>query len=219
MAGRKPLDKGFRATGVYDHAMSTAIVPAAGSSRRMGAPKLLLPYGATTVLGATVAALRGGGCARVLVVTAPGDDALRAAAAALGCAVAANPDPARGMLSSLWAGLEALRGEHGAWTDLAVAPGDLPRLTPGTVRTVLAALAGGAALAWPRHGGRNGHPLAIAGALVPEILTLDLAAGLRALRDRHRDASAVVDVADAGCVEDVDTPDDYRALLGGSARD
>jgi molybdenum cofactor cytidylyltransferase len=198
--------------------MFTAIVPAAGSSRRMGAPKLLLPFGATTVLGATVAALRSGGCARVLVVTAPGDDALRTACAALGCDTAVNPDPTRGMLSSLWTGIEALRAvlREAAGDELsgiAVSPGDLPRLAPSTVGAVLGALTGGTVLAWPRQGERNGHPLAIAAEVVPEIFTLDLAAGLRVLRDRHAGSAAVVRVTDPGCVEDVDTPEDYRALL------
>jgi molybdenum cofactor cytidylyltransferase len=199
-------------------AMITALVPAAGASRRMGAPKLLLPFGTTTVLGATVAALQAGGCGRVVVVTAPGDDTLRTACVALGCDTAVNPDPTRGMLSSLWAGIEALgtlaRGNtHDALTGLAVSPGDLPRLAPATVSAVLGALARGAALAWPRQGARNGHPLAIATAVVPEVFTLDLATGLRALRDRHAGASTVVEVADPGCVEDVDTPADYKALL------
>ena len=211
-----------RATGraaaeaVYDPAVITAIVPAAGASRRMGTPKLLLPWNGTSVLGATVAALRSGGCARVLVVTAPGDDALRAACAALGCEVAVNPDPARGMLSTLWAGIATLAGAGvaaGVLPTIAVAPGDLPRLSPATVSAVLGALAAGATLAWPRHGGQNGHPLAIASDAVPEILTLTLSDGLRALRDRHAQASTVVEVTDAGCVEDVDTPADYRALL------
>ena len=39
----------------------TGIVLAAGSSRRLGTPKQLLPYGDTTVLGATLDVARGAG--------------------------------------------------------------------------------------------------------------------------------------------------------------
>lgn len=189
--------------------MPIALVPAAGASRRMGRPKLLLPYAGGTVLGATVAALRAGGCDRVLLVTAPGDAPLARFAGTSGCLLAVNPTPERGMLSTLWAGLAAL-GAGGS--PLLVAPGDLPRLAPATVAAVVAALDDGAALAWPRCAGRNGHPLGIAARLVGEIATLDPAVGLRQLRDRHAATSRTVDVDDRGCVDDVDTPEDYAAL-------
>jgi CTP:molybdopterin cytidylyltransferase MocA len=205
------------AAAAYHRVVAIAIVPAAGASRRMGRPKLLLPYAGTTILGATAAALRDGGCTRLVLVTAPDDSRLRDWAHAEGATVAVNLDPERGMLTSVWAALAALGGAPAvafAGAPLAVAPADLPRLAPGTVRAVLAALAPptSAALAWPRCRGRNGHPLAFAARLAPEVLALDPAVGLRALRERHRADSAVVDVDDHGAVDDVDTPADYRAL-------
>jgi len=49
----------------------------------MGRPKLLLPYGGGTVLGATVAALRGAGVSPIVVVASAGDAPLRAWCAAM----------------------------------------------------------------------------------------------------------------------------------------
>ena len=198
--------------------MAVAIVPAAGASRRMGSPKPLLPFGGGSVLGAVAAALAGGGASEtVVVVGGPDAAALDRHAAALGLRRAVNPDPARGMLSSVLAGLEALGGAGAIarrGEPLLVCPADLPALSAATVRAVVDRLEAGAALAVAVHSGRRGHPLGIAARLAPEIESLDPAVGLRQLLDRHRDEVAEVPVDDPGAVDDADTPADYRRLLG-----
>lgn len=224
--------------------MPVAIVPAAGASRRMGRPKLLLPVeGGETVVGATVRPLIEGGAERVCLVIGPyggrpGDerDARRLHDWALGrgLTVTVNPDPERGMLSSVLEGLEALGGAD-ALADtgqiLLVTPADLPGLRPSTVRALLRALTrdeardqararleAPAPLAVPvvlsEGRTRRGHPLAIAPRLLPELAGLDLHAegGLRQLLDRHPDEILEVQVDDPGCVHDVDTPEDYRKV-------
>lgn len=196
--------------------MAVAVVPAAGSSRRMGVPKLLLPFGETTLAGAVVDALSRGGAGTVLLVTAPGDEALRAWADAAGVATAINPEPSRGMLSSIREGIAALGGAAALARRgevLLVAPADLPALRPETVALVLQTLEKeGAPLAVPVYRGRRGHPLAVAPERVPEIETLDLAVGLRQLLDRHAGEVLEVETDDPGAVRDVDTPEDYRSL-------
>lgn len=198
-------------------AAAVAVIPAAGESLRMGRPKPLLPFGGGTVLGAVAAALAAGGAGEVVVVTAPGDRALARLVERLGLRRAVNTDPSLGMLSSIQAGIAALGGgvalaRRGA--PLLVCPADLPGLAAATVRALLAALDGGAALAVPVVGGRRGHPLAVAPRRVSEIEALPLAGGLRRLLDLHPDELAEVAVDDPGAVEDADTPEDYRRLLG-----
>jgi len=196
-----------------------AIVPAAGASRRMGRPKPLLAWGETSVIGSVVSALRAGGCGAIALVVAPGDGALARWAEAAGLALIENPEPERGMLSSVVAGLERLGGA-GALADrgtpLLVTPADLPALSATTVRSVVDALRGGAPLAVPVHRGRRGHPLGIAPWLLVELSALDPAVGLRQLLDRHADRVREVPVDDPGAVEDVDTPEDYERLRGRS---
>lgn len=196
--------------------MTLAIVPAAGASRRMGRPKLLLPYGTSTIVGSLASALRAGGASPVVIITAPDDTDLQEWAQAFGAVVAVNPEPERGMLSSLREGLAALGGtdrlaERGEV--VLVAPADLPALRPATVAELLwRRAAAGAPLAVPAYGGRRGHPLAIAPDLLPEIETLDLAIGLKQLLERHAAAVLEVPVDDTGAVQDVDTPEDYQGL-------
>lgn len=189
-----------------------ALLPAAGASRRMGRPKLLLPFGDGTLVGSVVAALRGGGVEEIVLVTAPEDEDLRAWARDAGVAVAVNPDPDRGMLSTIQEGVAAL-----GRTDilLLVTPADLPNLRAETVALLLRRMREtGAPLALPTHHGKRGHPLAIAPKLIPEIGTLDPAIGLKQLRDRHEAELLEVEVGDAGVVEDVDTPEDYARVKG-----
>lgn len=197
---------------------SVAIVPAAGASRRMGRPKLLLPFAAGTVVGGVVAALRDGGAGEVVLVTAPDDERLAAWGRGQSLVVAVNPRPEDGMLSTIRAGLAALGGTAAlaaAGRPVLVAPADLPALSPTTVRVVLDALAAGASLAVPCHGGRRGHPLGIAAALLPEIDDLDSGLGLRQLLDRHAAVLRELPVDDRGAVEDVDSPEDYSRLVDG----
>ncbi len=197
--------------------MTLAIVPAAGASRRMGRPKLLLPYGNTTILGALTAALRAGGASPVVIVAAPGDAELQEHARGAGATVAVNPDPERGMLSSIREGIAVLGGaarlaQRGEV--VLVAPADLPGLRPATVAELLwRRAAAGAPLAVPLYQGKRGHPLAIAPDLLPEIESLDLSVGLKQLLERHAAAVLEVHVDDPGAVRDVDTPEDYESLL------
>jgi len=191
--------------------MAVALLPAAGASRRMGRPKLLLPFRGRPLIAAVVDALRAGGVGAIVLVTAPEDEELRAWARQAGVEVAINPDPERGMLSSIQEGLAALLRDQ----ILLVSPADLPHLQSETVSNLLRKMIEtGTPLAVPTFRGKRGHPLAIAPRLIPEIDTLDPNIGLKQLRDRHEAELLEIEVEDAGVVQDVDTPEDYeRAAL------
>jgi molybdenum cofactor cytidylyltransferase len=201
MSGREPA------------AAPWVLLPAAGAARRMGCPKLRLPWPTAdsphTVLESTLEAFLAGGVSRALVVVAPEDEALAALARRLGAVVTSNPAPERGMLSSIRAGLAHLAALGHAPHPLLVAPADLPRLRASTVAAMLAHWQlHGCSLAVPRHAGRRGHPLLVASTLLPAIATLDEAVGLRQLLAREAAALCVVEVEDAGIHTDLDTPAD-----------
>lgn len=197
--------------------MALAIVPAAGRSRRMGRPKPLLPFRGTTFVAALVDGLVAAGVRAVAVVTAPGDRAIAAWAAAAAAVVpAVNPEPGRGMLSSVQAGLDALGGAAAlvaGGEPLVVCPVDVPAVRPQTVRTLIERVrTGGALLAVPVYRRRRGHPLVVAPAAIAEIPTLDAGVGLRQLLARHPEETAEVPVEDPGTVANVNTREDLRRL-------
>src|SRR6516225_5725334 len=88
------------------------VILGAGRSSRMGRPKLLLPWGETSVLGHLAGQWRGLGAGQVTVVCAGGDDTLAAELDRLEFSAEnriVNPEPTRGMFSSiqcaaLWSG-------------------------------------------------------------------------------------------------------------------
>ncbi len=186
----------------------------------MGRPKLLLAWQGTTLLDHLVGSLRGSGVDRLVLVVRADDGALADWAAGAGVDCAVNPEPGRGMLSSIWCALAALGAEAVAQVAEAVlvCPADHPAVQPATVAALIARLRGGALLVVPTHDGRRGHPLAIAPPLVPEILTLDPAIGLRQLLQRHAGELVEVPVSDPGVLLDIDTEEDYRRLLGEEPR-
>jgi CTP:molybdopterin cytidylyltransferase MocA len=182
--------------------MIAAVVLAAGASSRMGEPKALLTRSdGKRYVDAIAATARAAGCGHVVVVVGPPHgDAIRAQT---GEATAWNPDPARGMLSSVQAGIAALPSHAEA---ALVWPVDIPFVRVDSVRALVVH---DGTIVVPVHNARGGHPLRVARAHFAEIATLDPARGLKALLDAHRGEVVRLFVDDAGVLVDVDTPDDY----------
>lgn len=194
--------------------MIPALLPAAGRSERMGRPKLSLPWGDTTVLGSLLRSFASAGTSPIVVVVREGDRGTVREARRHGALVVTNPEPERGMLSSVIAGLRFLESEHSPRPRSAfVCPADLPAIATETIRALASLELGAAELAVPTFEGRTGHPLRLGESLVQEVYDLDLRVGLRQIRDRHPDAIRRIPVEDPGILRDVDTPVEYEALL------
>jgi CTP:molybdopterin cytidylyltransferase MocA len=189
-----------------------AIVLAAGEGRRMGGPKALAPIGGATFLARAAELMSRPGVGPVLAVVGHQADRVRAAAGlSPSVLVVENPDYREGMLGSILRGLAAAEAE-GAQAVL-LHPVDHPLVDPTTVDRVVAALEAGAVVAVPSHGGRRGHPGGFAAAAWPALRAAPPGRGARAVLEDHPEW--VVHVAgDAGCLAGIDTPDDYRRLIG-----
>ncbi|MCB1234575.1 MAG: 2-C-methyl-D-erythritol 4-phosphate cytidylyltransferase [Verrucomicrobiae bacterium] len=131
--------------------MNSAIIVAAGGSRRMGFDKLSAPLGGRPVLGHSLLAFeRCADIAEVIVVTAPDREPLvrsLAAEAGLSKLAAIVPGGAERHLS-VWNGLQAA---HSSAKTVAVHDGARPLVTPTAISRCLAAAAehGAASLAHP----------------------------------------------------------------------
>ena len=186
-----------------------AVVPAAGASRRMGRPKLTLPWGDGIVLDATLLALLSAGIEHVVLVASV-PSPLAGWRPPPGVTVTENPDSPAGMLSSVRAGLEALSGL--SLRLLVVCPGDLPALRSETVRDLVAAQRRHGGIVVPSYQGRRGHPLLIPERWLPAIAALDDAVGLRHILRIAAGDVVQMPVDDPGTVLDVDTPEAYESL-------
>ena len=183
-----------------------AIVPAAGSAERFGGKKLLALIDGEPLLDRTIAALLGGGVAQIIVVVAPDADDLTHDVNAFTDArvwPVVNPDPSRGMFSSLQTGMGEAEGDA-----LLVLPADMPFVLPTTVKALLDAFASKPAIVSPRYDGKRGHPVILPPALRDEIRAADPLLTLHDILKRHADIRVDLDVADRGVVRDVDRPED-----------
>jgi molybdenum cofactor cytidylyltransferase len=188
-----------------------ALVLAAGRSTRMGQiSKLLLPFGASTVLGCVLDTVLSAPIDRGYVVLGAWREAIEPVVRPYPVSIVINPDFDRGMLSSVQAGFRALPSGDGA---VFVVPGDHPAVSAAVFAKLLEARAeNGAGLVVPQFAGRGGHPLLVDLRFRADIEALDPAIGLRGLLDLHPGSVKRVPLEDAGIVLDIDTPDDYRKV-------
>jgi len=187
------------------------VVLAAGAGRRLGlGPKAHVVLGGATFLHRVVGVCRAAGLVRIRVVGGPEDAHISSACAAERAELTVNPDPARGMSSSVYEALRAERGEPKR--GVLVFPVDFPLVRPATVRAVaLAAMAAGDAWARPVFAGRRGHPVGLGEALPPRLLAQGPAVPLReALRELRAHTTDLVG-DDPGVVADIDLPADLEA--------
>jgi len=190
--------------------MIGAVILAAGAGRRMGACKPLLEIDGRTLIERLVETFRAAGVAEPRVVVAPGADELIRRLAGLRVPAVVNPDPSRGMFSSVRTGVAALPADLDGFF---VHPADIPFVRSETLRRLIAALTPGVAVAHPRVAGRRGHPPLLAAEWRPVLLRgADPPDGLRGvLAAAPVGRVAEVPCDDEGARFDLDTPVDWRA--------
>lgn len=188
-----------------------ALVLAAGSSRRMGVHnKLLHDVGGEAMIRRVVAAVQASGVDAVYVVLGHEAGRVRAALAAAGVHFVDNPHHARGMSSSLRAGLAALpAGVDG----VLVCLGDMPWVSAADIDRLLGAFDPGAgrALCVPTHRGRRGNPVLWGRRYFAELAGVRGDIGGRALLEHHAGHLCEVPMPTDAVLRDVDTPEALRA--------
>jgi molybdenum cofactor cytidylyltransferase len=187
------------------------LILSGGSSRRMGTPKALLQYQNETFLDRLIR-LFSVVCDPVIVVVGEHADKIRSGITReRDVLFAVNPDPERGMLSSLQCGLALVPPDAEAVMFLPV---DHPHLANSTLETLAARFrADRAPVTVPTYAGQHGHPVCIARALVDELLALPLDAKPSDVIHRHVPQTVYVEVSDDAVVTDVDDPSAYAGLL------
>jgi molybdenum cofactor cytidylyltransferase len=185
-----------------------AIVPAAGQAERFGGGKLIADIDGEPLLNRTLRSLVDGGVDRLVVILAPGatfatvqlltDPRVRRVV---------NPNPERGMFSSILIGLAAEDGDP-----ILVLPGDMPFVKAETVTAVLNEATRTGRIVSPRFGGRHGHPVAFPGILKAEILKADVASTLATVLRAHDAQRTSIEVSDPGVHRDVDARVDLASI-------
>ncbi len=188
------------------------LVLAAGKSSRMGSPKMDLPWGNTSILGAVISAMSAGGLGTVNIVINP----LRKPA---------NPDnlpdikinwienqeaEVEDMLVSIQTGLRAMPDTiHYAM----ICPGDQPTIAAATVKALLDVVTRHTpVLIFPSYHMRRGHPWMVHRSLWQEILQLNKTDNVRTVLHTYENDIFYVKI-DSDPPPDIDTPEEYQQLI------
>ena len=191
--------------------MRTAgVVLAAGASRRMGRLKQLLPLGGGTLLDAVLRAARAARLDELVLVLGAEAERILATVDTRGVRVVVAADHAEGMGASLRTGVAALDPQV---ERVLVLLGDQPRVDAALIDAVLARhRESGRPAAAASAGGVLQPPVVADRRLWPQLLAARGDTGLREVLRAMPGGVATLSVE--GAAVDVDTPDDYRRLLG-----
>ncbi|PLX44319.1 MAG: hypothetical protein C0609_06040 [Deltaproteobacteria bacterium] len=189
-----------------------ALLLAAGLSRRMGGEsKLIRKFGEAPIVRRAAENLLSGGVDGLFVVTGRGASKIRAALEALPITFVENPNPEAGQASSIVAGVRALPPDA---ETVLIALGDMPKVSPRTVRLLLTAHGvSKKGLTLPLICGERGHPALLTLPKYREqLLALTGDVGARSIFIEHEDDLLEVEAEDPGILLDIDTEDELNEL-------
>ena len=189
--------------------MISAIILAAGQSKRMGQPKMLLPWGNLTVIEKVVGTFMRAGVEDIWVVTGGAHDQVELALAGYLVRKIHNRDFAIGeMLSSLQCGLNHMPEPTQA---ALIGLGDQPQVQEGSIRSVCEAYRESKSrLIVPSFQMKRGHPWLVARPLWQEIVGLKPSQTPRDFLNSHTDEIHYVNLDTSTILADLDTPEDYQ---------
>jgi molybdenum cofactor cytidylyltransferase len=190
------------------------VILAAGASRRMGQPKLLLPWGKTTVLGHLLQQWSRLGASQITIVGAAGAKPLTDEMDRLGFPAAnriENPAPENGMFSSIQCAAR-WSGWNPELTHWVITLGDQPHLRETTLQALLDFSARNPdKISQPIRSERRKHPVVLPTRFFHELRNTSAGDLKIFLADHARDLSGFKSV-DAGLDLDMDTPEDYERV-------
>lgn len=186
----------------------SAIILAAGQSKRMGRPKMLLPWGNTTVLGKVIETMQIAGVDDVLVVTGGARSEVEKIAALYNVRASHNKNFENGeMLASIQLGLQRQKPKAQA---TLICLGDQPQVEERCVRVMCEMfLAGKSSIIVPSYQMRRGHPWLVDRELWGEILEMRAPNSMREFLNKHGNDIFYIETNSPNILQDLDTPEDY----------
>jgi xanthine dehydrogenase accessory factor len=189
----------------------TGVVLAAGTASRMGRNKLILPVHGKPMVAHAVEAATAAGLDPVIVVTGHDAASVRQAIGKKAVTFVQNDDFARGLSTSLRAGIGAVPPEgEGA----VVLLGDMPGVSAALIERVVQAFDPGEdrAICVATARGERGHPVLWGRQFFPELEALEGDAGARTVMSRYPALVCEVEADDDAPLADIDTPEALNAI-------
>jgi molybdenum cofactor cytidylyltransferase len=198
------------------------VILAAGESSRMGTDKALLPWprraegqslSTESFLSAAIRSLALS-TDFIVVVAGQNEAALAPVVYANGASIVVNPDPGNGQFSSLQVGLHEVlnRGRDAALITLV----DRPPANAATVQMLRDSFEAAPQTVWaliPEFSGKHGHPFVAGREIIERFLREPVTGNAREVEHRYQEHIQYLSVNDTNVALNINTPDDYAALL------
>jgi len=186
----------------------SAVLLAAGSSKRMGCPKQLLALGHKPVIRHCIDNIIAAGIQQIVVVLGAESNGTAAALQGLSVTIVVNEKTGSEMAESVRIGLRALEGPS---SGVLICLGDHPLASAETMRAVaLTHRESPDDIIIPAYNGRRGHPSLFPSPLLDEIFS---SGTLRNIIDKHSRKVRIIEVPDEGVILDMDTREDYENMV------
>jgi len=184
------------------------MILAAGESRRMGQPKLLLPLEGRTIIEMVMTNILQSRIDGILVVLGSNAEKIGERIKDFPVKETVNPHFQEGMLSSIQWGFECLPKNTRA---ALVILGDQPSIPSSVVDQIIEAHQDTAkGIVLPVYEGKRGHPLLIDMKYRDDVKRLSPEIGLRQLVYDHEQDLLEIEVNTPCILRDIDTLEDYR---------
>jgi molybdenum cofactor cytidylyltransferase len=185
-----------------------AIVLAAGESRRMGSPKMILPYEGMTIIEKVLENVLASNVEKVVTVLGSHREEIMKVIERFQVPHCYNSNFKDGMLSSVKCGFEFLPREFRA---AMVLLGDQPMVETSVINKLIKAYnETGKGILVPVFQNKRGHPLMVDKKYRDEIINLDDPEGLKGLLLRHPVDLLEVNTENSSVLDDIDTREDYN---------
>jgi CTP:molybdopterin cytidylyltransferase MocA len=189
----------------------TAIILGAGESSRMGRPKLLLPFGDSTVIGTVINHVLASSVEKTIVVLGSNFDLHREVIKDYPVEIVNNTRYPEGMFSSVKCGLEAVPDTTDA---VMVLLGDQPMIQAEEMDQLIESYRDSEKeIAIASHGNKRGHPIIFGRKFISEITGYPGEASLRDLLQKHPSEILEIKTGNDRILRDIDTENDYQFEL------
>lgn len=185
-----------------------SIILAAGESKRMGFPKMLLQFNGKTMIENVIGNVAESNTDGILVVLGASREKIMDLGIKCDVKYCFNENYKDGMLSSVQCGFRNLPEDVEA---VLVFQGDQPFIAPRVTDSIIEAYrASGKGIVMPVFNGRRGHPLLLRIRYREQVEKLDPGEGLRSIAYLYSEDVLEIVTDNQGILRDFDTYDDYK---------
>jgi molybdenum cofactor cytidylyltransferase len=191
-----------------------AIILAGGESKRMNAPKMLLPFHGKTIIEKVIENVGSSEVKNIIVVLGAFKEEIHEVVKKLPVSCCYNENYRDGMLSSVLCGLRNLPENC---NPVLIFQGDQPMIGKSVIDAVIRAYGNSQrGIVMPVFGNKRGHPLLIDIKYREEIGNLNPEEGLRSLAAKFNTDVLEVELNNPEILTDIDTHEDYIRELNKS---